>query len=251
MRARGEVAQLVEHTTENRGVAGSIPALAIGSLPFPPVTPGTDIEKAEGVPAPVWKRILAQPERAPELIALAASQRFAEPAERWVEVAGAGHTAGSLADFAFTKHVRLSRVEGLALGLGGVVTSAGNLAGLLWIQARMVFYIAAAHGYDPGHPMRPAELLALWEVYDSPAAAREALDGIGTPMAQAFVEAQLQKSGERKLSQKLVRYAGKRLARRYAARLIPLVGAPVSAVQNAGATKELGRRALAYYGGDG
>jgi hypothetical protein len=29
MPARGEVAQLVEHTTENRGVAGSIPALAI------------------------------------------------------------------------------------------------------------------------------------------------------------------------------------------------------------------------------
>jgi hypothetical protein len=28
-RSRGEVAQLVEHTTENRGVAGSIPALAI------------------------------------------------------------------------------------------------------------------------------------------------------------------------------------------------------------------------------
>src|SRR3954447_21592185 len=28
IRARGEVAQLVEHTTENRGVAGSIPALA-------------------------------------------------------------------------------------------------------------------------------------------------------------------------------------------------------------------------------
>ena len=26
---RGEVAQLVEHTAENRGVAGSIPALAI------------------------------------------------------------------------------------------------------------------------------------------------------------------------------------------------------------------------------
>jgi hypothetical protein len=27
----GEVAQSVEHTTENRGVAGSIPALAIGT----------------------------------------------------------------------------------------------------------------------------------------------------------------------------------------------------------------------------
>lgn len=216
------------------------------------MTPGTDIEQVEGVPAPVWKQILAEPQRAPELIALAASQRFAEPAERWVEIAGAGHTPESLADFAFTKHVRLSRVEGLALGLGGIVTSAGNLAGLLWIQARMVFYIAAAHGYDPRHPMRPAELLALWEVYDSPAAAREALNGIGTPMAQALVESQLQKGGgERKLSEKLVRYAGKRVARRYAGRLIPFLGAPISAVQNAGATKDLGRRALAYYGGDG
>jgi hypothetical protein len=29
MLGRGEVAQLVEHTTENRGVAGSNPALAI------------------------------------------------------------------------------------------------------------------------------------------------------------------------------------------------------------------------------
>jgi hypothetical protein len=29
MPSLGEVAQLVEHTTENRGVAGSIPALAI------------------------------------------------------------------------------------------------------------------------------------------------------------------------------------------------------------------------------
>jgi len=215
------------------------------------VTQGTDIEKAQGVPDPVWKRILTEPERAPELIALAASQRFAEPAERWVEIAGAGHSPESLAGVAFTKHVRLSRVEGLALGLGGIVTAAGNLAGLLWIQARMVFYIAAAHGYDPRHPMRPAELLALWEVYDSPAAAREALDGIGTPMAQALMEAKLQKGGERNLSQKLVRYVGKRVAKRYAARLIPLVGAPISAVQNAGATRELGRRALAYYGGEG
>ena len=214
------------------------------------MTDGTEIEKAPGVPEPVWKRILAQPERAPELIAVAASQRFAEPAERWVQIAGAGHTPGSLADFAYTKHVRLSRVEGLALGLGGVVTGAANLAGLLWIQARMVFYIAAAYGYDPGHPMRPAELLALWEVYDSPAAAREALDGIGTPMAQALVEAQLQKGGERKLSDKLVRYVGKRVAKRYAGRMIPLIGAPISAVQNAGATRELGRRALAYYGGE-
>ena len=214
------------------------------------MTESTEIDQPAAVPDPVWRQILAQPERAPELIALAASQRFAEPAERWVQIAGPGHSAESLARVAFTKHVRLSRVEGLALGLGGIVTSGANLAGLLWIQARMVFYIAAAQGYDPRHPMRPAELLALWEVYESPAAAREALDGLGTPMAQAMVESRLRGSGEGKLSQKLVKYVGKRVAKRYAGRLIPLLGAPISAVQNAGATKELGQRALAYYGGD-
>jgi hypothetical protein len=43
---------------------------------------------------------------------------------------------------------------------------------------------------------------------------------------------------------------GKRAATRYGGRLIPLLGAPISAVQNGGSTKDLGRRALAYYGGD-
>lgn len=209
----------------------------------------TDIELAEGVPDPVWRRILSDPERAPELIAVAASQRFAAPAERWVQIAGAGHSPESLADTAYKKHVRLSRVEGLALGLGGVVTGAANLAGLLWIQARMVFFIAAAHGYDPSHPMRPAELLALWEVYESPAAARAALDGMGTPMAKAVLESKLNAGDQRNLSQKLVRYVGKRVAKRYAGRMIPLLGAPISSVQNGGATKSLGARALAYYGG--
>ena len=48
---------------------------------------------------------------------------------------------------------------------------------------------------------------------------------------------------------KLAVFAGKRIARRYAGRLVPLIGSPIGAVQNAGATKDLGRRALAYYGG--
>ena len=210
-----------------------------------------EIEAAGGVPDPVWRRILSEPERAPELIALAASERFAGPAERWVQVAGAGHDGPSLARVAYRKHVRLSRVEGLALGLGGMVTGAANLAGLAWIQARMVFYIAAAYGYDPRHPMRPAELLALWEVYETPAEARESLDGVGKTMAQSVVESKLAKGGEGRLSQKLVRYVGRRVAKRAAGRMVPLLGAPISAVQNGGSTKDLGRRALAYYGGEG
>jgi EcsC protein family len=211
---------------------------------------GTEMEPVERVPERLWRRILAQPERSPELIALAAAERFAAPAKRWVEIAGVGHGSGSLAGMAYRKHVRLSRVEGLALGLGGIVTGAANLAGLAWIQARMVFYIAAAHGFDPAHPMRPAELLALWDVYETPAAAREALDGMGTPMAQALVQSRLGRSGEQKLRDRLIRYVGKRVAKRAVGRFVPLLGAPISAVQNGDSTAELGRRALAYYGGN-
>jgi hypothetical protein len=114
----------------------------------------------------------------------------------------------------------------------------------------MVFYIAAAHGYDPRHPMRPAELLALLELYETPAAARSALDGIGKRLAFAAAERALRSRDDTRLHLKLARYLARRLTRHYAGRFIPLIGAPLGAVQNARVTKDLGRRALAYYGGD-
>ncbi len=208
-----------------------------------------EIAPIGGLPDSLWEQLKAQPERSPELIALAAAERFAGPAEEWVRIAGAGHTPESLAKVAYKKHVRLARVEGLAFGLGGIVTSAFNLAGLGWIQARMVYYIAAAYGFDPRHPMRPAELLALVGVYETPAEARASLDGIGKSMAASVLDRQLTKDRHRRISERLMKYAVKRMVRRGAGRLIPFVGAPISAIQNGGTTKELGRAALAYYGG--
>lgn len=215
------------------------------------MTPGTEIERVGTMPDPLWRRMVANPDRAPELIALAAAKRFAGPAEHWVAETGTGHSPATLAKKAFRKHLHLSRAEGLALGVGGALTSAGNVAGLGWIQARMVFFIAAAYGYDPHHPMRPAELLALWGVFDTPAKARESLDGVGESMTVSVVKTRMSKTGERTLANRMLRYVGKRAATRYGGRMIPLIGAPISAVQNGGSTKDLGRRALAYYGGSG
>jgi hypothetical protein len=209
-----------------------------------------EIEHLERPPASLWERVRAEPDRAPEYIALAAAERFGPPAERWVQVAGPGHTPDELAQVAFRKHVRLARLEGAALGIGGAITAGPDLVALLWIQSRMVFYIAAAHGFDPRHPMRPAELLTIQGLYPTAAEARHALDGAGRHMALAMAERAMRSSRNEAIHARLMKYATKRLARRYAGRLIPLVGAPLGAVQNAGATKELGRRALAYYGGD-
>jgi hypothetical protein len=113
----------------------------------------------------------------------------------------------------------------------------------------MVFYIAAAHGYDPRHPMRPAEFLALQGLYETPAEARSALDGVGKHLAQAAVERAISSRNTDALHMRLAKYLAKRLARRYAGRYIPLIGAPLGALQNAGVTKRLGRQALEYYGG--
>jgi hypothetical protein len=204
------------------------------------------VEDIEGPPKRVWERILAEPDRAPEYIALAAAERFGPQAEEWVRIAGPGHSQAELARIAMKKHVRLSRLEGGALGIGGVITAAPDLVALLWIQSRMVFFIAAAYGYDPTHAMRPAEYLALQGLYDTPAAAREALDGAGKRLAMAVAQHAL--SGrDNAMHLRVAKYIAKRLAQRYAGRLIPLIGAPIGALQNAGATKDLGRRALDYY----
>jgi len=201
----------------------------------------------ERPPQALWERILAQPERAPELIALAASDRFGPQAEEWVQVAGAGHSPEQLAKVAYKKHVRLARLEGGVLGVGGALTAAPDVVALIWIQSRMIFYIAAAHGYDPRHPMRPAELLAIQGFYETPEDARKALDGVGKLMAQAMVEKALVGRSMESLQVRLVKYLTKRLARRYAGRLVPFIGAPLGAMQNAGATKAVGRLAMSFY----
>jgi hypothetical protein len=213
------------------------------------VSVSREIEHLERPPASLWQRLRAEPDRAPEYIALAAAERFAPAAEDWVRIAGPGHTPAQLARVAYKKHVRLARLEGGALGIGGAITAGPDLVALLWIQSRMVFYIAAAYGYDPRHPMRPAELLTLQGVYPSAEEARSALDGVGRHMAVAMAERALSSKDREAIHLRLAKYAVKRMAHRYAGRLIPFVGAPLGALQNAASTKDLGRRALTYYGG--
>jgi hypothetical protein len=210
----------------------------------------TEIAHLDRPPQSLWDAIMAEPARAPEYIALAAAERFGPQAEEWVRIAGPGNRPEKLARIAYRKHVRLARLEGAVFGVGGAFTVAPDVVALLWIQSRMVFYIAAAHGYDPRHPMRPAELLALQGVYPTPAEARSALDGVGKHLAQAMAERALLHRNSPGLRIRLMKYATKRVAQRYAGKLIPLLGAPIGAVRNASVTKDLGRRTLAYYGGD-
>ncbi len=211
---------------------------------------GPGIEGVEAPPSTLRERLAAEPERAPELIALAASERFAEPARRWAErMAAQGHSPEQAARTAVKRHTRMARFEGAVLGIGGITTAAADLVGLAWVQSRMVFFVAAAYGYDPAHPMRPAELLALHDLYETPAAAREALDGVGESLAVAFANRSLDRGGDQTLRRRLLAFVGRRVAKRVAGRAIPFLSSPLSAVQNGRLTAEMGERTLRYYGG--
>lgn len=202
----------------------------------------------EEAPRGLWDQLRAQPDRAPELIALAAADRLAPGAERWA-AEHAGTPSPQLARRSVKKHVRLSRLEGATAGLAGAWGIVPDLAALAWLQSRMVFHVAAAYGFDVRHPMRPAELLALTELYETPQQAREALDGVGRRVAVAYAEGKLRSGGDSALRSRLLKMVGERVAHRAAAKVIPGVASPIMAIQNANAMAELGERALRYYGG--
>ena len=82
------------------------------------------------------------------------------------------------------------------------------MVGLAWIQSRLVFFVAAAYGYDPRDPMRPAELLVLTELYEDVPTARAALDGMGKTIAEAYVGSKLER--EEVLALRLAKMLGRR-----------------------------------------
>jgi EcsC family protein len=145
-------------------------------------------------------------------------------------------------------HVRIARGEGAAMGLAGVWGIVPDLLALAWLESRMVFHVGASFGFDPRHPMRPAELLTLQRVYPTAQEAREALDGTGRHIAFAYTEGKL-RGRDDALRTRLVKLVGGHLGKRYAGKLIPFVASPIMAIQNAGAVAELGERSLRFYGG--
>jgi hypothetical protein len=201
------------------------------------------------LPDGLWDRLRADPVRAPEHIALAAAAKHGPAAAGWVaERTGRYAVEGrDLALMAKKRHATLARFEGAATGVGGIVTLIPDLAGLAWIQSRLVFFVAAAYGFDPQDRMRPAELLVLRDLYPDPATARQALDGLGTTVAEAYVGSRLQR--EEALATRLAFMVGKRGIRRLAGRMIPGFAIMFNAVANERDTRRLADRCIRFYGG--
>ena len=210
-----------------------------------------DDRRLRQLPTELWARLREDPVRAPEHVALAAAEYHAPAAAEWAERKRAtfSHSGAELAAMAKKRHAALARFGGAAFGVGGIVTVIPDLAALAWVQSRLVFFVAAAYGFDPRDPMRPAELLVLQGLYPDPATARAALDGAGKTVAEAWVGEKLAGSKERTLANRLLRMVGKRAGKRVAGRLVPGLAILVNAVGNERDTRALADRAIRFYGG--
>jgi hypothetical protein len=203
------------------------------------------------VPESLWARLRADSLRAPEHVALAAADLHAPAAAAWAaEKRGRLAVSGpELARMAKRRHAAMARFEGAATGIGGFITVVPDIVLLAWIQSRLVFFIAAAYGFDPHDPMRPAELLVLRDLYPDPQTARHALDGIGKTVAESYMGVKLERGREQAMLSRLLRFVGKRTATRAARRLIPGIGMAFNAVANERDTRQLADKAIAFYGG--
>jgi hypothetical protein len=213
------------------------------------VTTTADEALVRELPPGLWDRLRLDPIRAPEHIALAAASTFAPQSERWAADKRARFAVqpDELAKMAKKRHATMARFEGAATGVGGFVTIVPDLVALAWIQSRVVFYIAAAYGYDPHDPMRPAELLVLHDFYPDPQTARRALDGVGTTIVEAYVGSKMQR--EEALALRLAKFLGVRSVRKLAGRLIPGVAVAFNAIGNERRTRQLADKAIRFYGG--
>jgi uncharacterized protein (DUF697 family) len=207
-----------------------------------------------GPPSTLWARMRADPQYAPEHLALEAVRRLGPHAGRWAERTRAEQpdlhpdALAQLAVKRFINHARLSGAVSGAAGLPGAVVDVGVLA---WTQSRMVLHIAAAYGVDPTAAERATDLLVLQRVHKAAESARMALgvaagrerasalfaDAAGAPLGRVML----------RLGVKLAQMAGVRAARRIFAKAIPGASVVLGTWVNSAATTELARRARELY----
>src|SRR4051794_10434420 len=200
-------------------------------------------------PSELLGRLRADPLRAPETIALVAGEVHGPAAAAWARDLRSRYEMSDrdLAKRAKARHAALARFGGAATGLGGFITYIPDLVSLLWIQSRLVFYVAAAYGHDPCAPARPAELLVLRDLYPDVEDAEAALAGTGRRLAYATLDKSLRGSRDAELFGSLLRFSGKRAARHMLAKGIPGFAILFNSWTNERDTRQLAKRAMELY----
>jgi hypothetical protein len=228
-----------------------IPAALLREVPSPQAPA---VHRSTQDPRQIVVRLLVDPAHAPELLAVTAVRLIGPRAAAWADAvrsAYPGATDEGLARLATRRFVRLAAAGGLVSAGAGVFGPAAELATAALARAGLVLHLAAAHGHDPAHPDRAAELLVLTQVHADESAARAALKaaaegqqraaGNEPPPVTRAVEAGL------RLAVPLAAETGGWAVLRLAARVVPGARVIAATAGQAAAAERLATRASAYY----
>jgi hypothetical protein len=199
-------------------------------------------------PGKLWSRMKADPQYAPEHLALDAVRRLGPEAAQWVERVRADHPGiapDALAMLAVRRFTTLARISGAVSGATGLPGAVLDLGVLAWTQSRMVLHIAAAYGHDPAAAERATDLLVLQRVHKAADGARLAL-GVAAGRERAsllFTEVPDRPTGVMlRLGFRLGQMAGIHAARRMFAKMLPGASVVLGTWVNSAATKDLAAR---------
>jgi hypothetical protein len=216
----------------------------------PPVV----LPQTEAPPGSLWTRMKADPQYAPEHMALEAVRCLGPEAAIWADHVREEFPTLSpeeMAALAVKQFTTLSRISGSvsgATGLPGAVLDVGVLA---WTHSRMVLHIAAAYGLDPAAGERATDLLVLQRVHKVASTARLAL---GVAAGRERASRLFSGMGVRPLSGVVVKLgvrlstmAGVRTAKRVFAKVVPGAKIVLGTWVNSAATRDLADRACCRY----
>src|SRR3954452_871060 len=106
--------------------------------PVPVVVPVVGLE-TEAPPGSLWARMKADPQYAPEHLALEAVRRLGPEAAGWVERTRRerpGLSPDGLAALAVRRFTNLTRISGAVCGVTGLPSAVLDMGVLAWTQAR-------------------------------------------------------------------------------------------------------------------
>jgi hypothetical protein len=196
----------------------------------------------------------ADPQYAPEHLALEAVRRLGPEAACWVERMRRERPElgpDGLALLAVRRFTTLARISGAVSGITGLPGAVLDVGVLAWTQSRMVLHIAAAYGLDPAAGERATDLLVLQRVHKGAAAARLALGvAAGRERASRLFAGMAVRplSGVMvKLGVRLSQMAGVRAAKRVFAKMVPGAAIVLGTWVNSSATRDLADRARVRY----
>jgi len=212
-------------------------------------------EKPRLLPQGLFEHMRANPTIAPEMLALAAVERFGPEAQQWIAEFRSRFpyvTEAHLATVTRTRFIRLSRYSGAVAGVAGGLGAVVDFGVLAWNQARMVIYLATIYGEDPTSRDRAVELLTLQNVHKMVGTAQTALDVAArkvppTELLKHHSTAQSTTGSLIALSVVLAKMGGMTMVKKGAMKFIPFAAVPLGALANAGSTKKLADKAIAMY----